>query len=107
MKGTIYLDDAPGRALRSRCAAVRAGDVLYSAGAFSAGDPVYIAFRTADGSQYAVAKGVAVCDAGALALRIGPPLATPDPARDVSDDWIVVSERSIELLWRDMGRASV
>ena len=78
---------------------MHASEVLYCAGVFSMGDPIYIAFRTADGSQYVVATGNACCDAATLKVKIGQPAATPDPACDADDNSVIVREQDIELLW--------
>lgn len=87
MGGTIVLDNAAGRALRRKPAAVQARNVLDCAGGFHSGDTVYIAFRAIDGGQYVIAIGVACCDAAALRQ----PLAAPDAP--------VVFEHSVKLLW--------
>ena len=100
LRGTIVLDNAPGRALRKVRAAVHAADVIYCAGGFHAGDPVYVTFRGADGGQYLVATGIVRCDAADLQYEAGEPSravsGTPDERRD---DDIVIREADVELLW--------
>ena len=100
MRGTIYLANDSGRALRRRRAAVRTRDVLYCAGDFAAGDPVHIAFLGADGGQYVIATGVAQFGGAVLREKLGPPLAHAHALeRDDNDDSILVLEQDLRLLW--------
>lgn len=76
---------------------MRAADVLYWSGEFCAGDAIYIAFRTSDGSQYVVASGIARCDE----LRLTPRVEyreTATPTRTDNPD-IVVLEQDVHLFW--------
>ena len=100
-RGTIYLGNAAGRALRKRAAAVRALDVLYCGGEFRAGDAIHIAFRSADGAQYVIATGIACCDEATLIDRIGPPLAaaTRSTRLDPDKDFDVVRAEDVRLTW--------
>jgi len=99
MRGTIVIDNDAGRSLCRKPTPVRAGDVLYCAGGFCAGDSIYIAFRTSDGSQYVVATGIARCDETDLRLtsRVGHHEATAPTRTDRPD--IVVQERDVQLFW--------
>jgi glutamate 5-kinase len=100
MRGTIVLDNAPGRALRKAPAAVRVRDVLWCAGGFHAGDPVYLTFRAVDGGQYLVATGIVRCDAAGLSRRTGArPQAAPDGADERPDDDAVIRAEDVEVLW--------
>ena len=99
MRGTIVIDNDAGRALRKKPAAVRASDVLYCLGDFCAGDAVYIAFRTSDGSQYVIATGIAGYDEVAFRQAVDaahrPPVASDE--RDNAD--IVIREQDVRLIW--------
>ncbi len=78
---------------------MRASDVLYCAGEFCVGDPVYIAFRTSDGSQFVVATGIAACDDAAL-RQAADPAHRPPVVRDGRDGAdVVVQEQDVQLLW--------
>ena len=78
---------------------MRAADVLYCSGEFCAGDAIYIAFRTSDGSQYVVATGIARCDEIELRLTLGVEhCETVAPTRTDAPD-IVVLERDVHLFW--------
>jgi len=99
MRGTLYLANLPGRALRQRRADVLARDVLYLSGDFSMGNGIYIAFLGADGGQYVVAAGVARIDAESLRARIGPPRADAHARlRDPADASVVVHEADVRRL---------
>jgi hypothetical protein len=100
MRGTLYIANLPGRALRKRRADVFARDVLYLSGDFRVGDEIYIAFLGADGGQYAVATGIAQIDGDALRERIGPPLADAHArVHDPADASVVVREGDVRVLW--------
>lgn len=96
-RGTLYLCESAGRALRKRVAAIRAVDVLYWGGKFSAGDTVYVAFATIDGSQFVVATGVILCDEAELRAHVG---------SNTVDDWhggarskVIIEEQGLSVLW--------
>ncbi len=99
MRGTIFIDNDAGRSLCRKPAAVRAADVLYCSGGFCAGDSIYIAFRTSDGSQYVVATGIARCDE--TDLRLTPGLMHREAVASTRTDKpdIVVLERDVQLFW--------
>ena len=110
MRGTIVIDNDAGRALCRKPAAVRAADVLYCSGGFCAGDAIYIAFRTSDGSQYVVATGIARCDEAGLGLTPG--VEHRETAAPTRTDYpeIVVLEQDVQLLWPpkvDAGKRSI
>jgi glutamate 5-kinase len=99
VRGTIVIDNDAGRSLCRKPAAVRAADVLYCSGEFCAGDAIYIAFRTSDGSQYVVASGIARCDETELRLTPGVEYReTATPTRTDNAD-IVVLEQDVHLFW--------
>lgn len=78
---------------------MRAADVLYCSGEFCAGDAIYIAFRTSDGSQYVVASGIARCDETELRWTPGVEYReTATPTRTDNPD-IVVLEQDVHLFW--------
>lgn len=95
MRGTIVLDNAPGRALRKARSAVRAADVLYCAGGFRDGDPVYVTFRGDDGGQQVVATAIVRCDAAELRRRIEKRAQSGDSV----EDQVVCDEQDVELIW--------
>jgi glutamate 5-kinase len=99
VRGTIVIDNDAGRALRRKPAAVRASDVLYCMGDFCAGDAVYIAFRTEDGSQYVVATGIAGCNEGALRQAADLVHAAHVASAERDNVEIVVREQDVRLLW--------
>jgi len=100
MRGTIYLANHAGRALRSQRAAVHTRDVLYCSGDFSSGDPIHIAFLGADGGQYVIATGIARLGGAALRQKLGPPPADAHAlVRDANDASVIVSEKDLRLLW--------
>jgi hypothetical protein len=100
MRGTVYLGNTAGRALRRGPAAVRAADVLYCSGDFQRGDSIYVAFLGADGGQYVVASGIAQFDGTVLREQLGPPLADAQArATSTIDDSIVILAQDIRLLW--------
>ena len=100
-RGTIYLDNAAGRALRKRATAVHAADVIYCGGEFRAGDAINIAFRSADGAQYVIATGIVCCDETTLIGCIGPPVAAAarDKRLDPDKDFVVVRQEDVRLTW--------
>jgi hypothetical protein len=96
--GFIVISAEAGRALRSRHAPVRAGDVLARSGAFHAGSRVHVVVRGVDGGQNAIATGVIDCDA--QALHPSPPVSARHHTHDESDPGqIVIQSRHVELLW--------
>ncbi|HET7065413.1 MAG TPA: hypothetical protein VFI49_14170 [Rudaea sp.] len=99
MRGTIVIGNDAGRALRRKPATIKVTDVLYCAGGFSSGDIVHIAFRTADGSQYVVAKGVVSCDQAQLQQAVGPWPRAPEASGGQGSADVVVREQDIRLLW--------
>jgi glutamate 5-kinase len=99
VRGTIVIDNDAGRALCRKPAAVRAADVLYCSGEFCAGDAIYIAFRTSDGSQYVVASGIARCDETELRLTPGVQRHEAAATARTDDPDIVVLEQDVQLLW--------
>ena len=92
------INNEAGRALRNRAAPVRAADVLNCSGDFCAGDSVYIAFRTGDGSQYVVATGTVQCDADLLRQACSSGRGKADSSSHRGSD-IVVLEQDVRLLW--------
>jgi glutamate 5-kinase len=99
VRGTIVIDNDAGRALCRKPAAVRAADVLYCSGGFCAGDAIYIAFRTSDGSQYVVATGIARCDEAGLGLTAGVEHRATAAPTGTDDSEIVVLEQNVQLFW--------
>ena len=100
MRGTIYLANDAGRALRRGSTAVHTRDVLYCSGDFASGDPIHIAFLGSDGGQYVVATGIARFGGAALRQKLGPPLADAHACvRDATDDSVMVQEDELWLLW--------
>jgi glutamate 5-kinase len=99
MRGTIVIGNDAGRALRRKPATIRVADVLYCAGGFCPGDIVHIAFRTTDGSQYVVAKGIASCDHAELQKAVGAWPRTADTSETQGSAEVVVREQDIRLLW--------
>ena len=71
--------------------------MLDCVGGFRAGDPVYISFRTSDGSQFVIAAGIASCDELALRRMI----ALRRRSADLRDEPTVVEfpVRDAQLLW--------
>jgi glutamate 5-kinase len=104
VRGTIVLDNDAGRALRKKPAPVRAADVLYCAGGFRAGNTVYIAFRTSDGSQYVVATGIARCDEAVLRQMVSSGRPALVAAGEQGEVTIVVPEQDVQLLWPSFSR---
>jgi hypothetical protein len=100
MRGTIYLANKPGRALRRKAQTVYMRDVLFCSGDFLPGEPVYIAFITFDGAQYAIATGIARCSGDHIRETIGPPRADASMVpRDSSDGSVLVLDRDVRRLW--------
>jgi glutamate 5-kinase len=99
VRGTIVIGNNAGRALRKAPRVVYAADVLDCAGGFCTADPVYIAFRTLDGSQYVVATGVVRCDEAALRQAIASGSSAHDASARTGDADIVVQEQDVQLLW--------
>jgi len=110
VRGTIVIDNDAGRSLCLKPAAVRAADVLYCSGGFCAGDAIYIAFRTSDGSQYVVAVGIARCAEAELRLTPGVGHCEATAPTRTDDPEIVVLEHDVHLLWPphiDAGKKSI
>lgn len=82
---TLFIPAAVGRALRKAPADLLARDVLGAAGAFRAGDPVWVVMRGVDGGQGALARGIARCDADELCAAPG--------------TGVVVAREDLALLW--------
>jgi hypothetical protein len=96
VRGIVYLDNPIGRRLRKQSASISVRDVLYSAGGFRTGDPIYVAFRGADGGQYAVAIAIAACDETVLASW---PFSATQSRDDSAATRIVAHQRDVQLLW--------
>ena len=98
-RGIIIINNKAGRALRKKCAAVLAENVLDCSGRFSAGDRVHVTFRGRDGGQYAIATGLVRCDDTMLRQLMGQPAdASNNPVRR-DDPVIVIQEQDVKLLW--------
>ena len=80
---------------------MRASDVLYSGGGFRRGDPIAIAFRSADGAQYVIASGIACCDEAKLLESCGAPLSweARNSRLNPANDFVVVRETDVGLYW--------
>jgi glutamate 5-kinase len=89
-RGTLFIDAAAAKALRKPGAALVLDGLLYTAGAFQAGDFVFVVVRGVDGGQRAIAKGHVRCDAQTLerARR----------TRDASVDPVIAAD-ALRLLW--------
>jgi glutamate 5-kinase len=108
-RGTIVIINKAGRALRKKCAAVLAENVLDCSGRFSAGDRVHVTFRGRDGGQYAIATGIVRCDDTMLRLlMVQPADARSNPGECADrierdpierDLVVVIREQDLVLLW--------
>jgi hypothetical protein len=96
--GFIVISAEAGRALRSRHAVVRVGNVLAHSGAFHAGSRVHVVVRGVDGGQNAIATGVIDCDAQDLPPSLP---ASTQKHEEFGPDLagIVIQAKDVELLW--------
>jgi|GEM_PF-3724169 len=100
MRGTIYIANKPGRALRRKAQMVYMRDVLFCSGDFLPSDTIYIAFVTLDGSQYAIATGIAQFGGEQIREAIGSPRADASMVqRESSDERVLIFDRDVRFLW--------
>ncbi len=78
--GSVVVDAATARALRTRGTALTTAGVMRSAGAFGPGEAIYVVQRGVDGGQRVCAKGIAAIAAAELDASRQAPGAAGDPA---------------------------
>jgi hypothetical protein len=72
-RGTLFVHAKAGRTLRQAPADIGAADLVDAAGAFGAGDAVWVVVRGTDGGQGVFATAIAAGDAAAC--RVATPCA--------------------------------